>query len=38
VLAPELAVLDDDDEEQPAAASPANASTVTAWNLGFFIT
>jgi len=30
VLAPELAVLDDDDDEQPAVASPANASTVTA--------
>ena len=29
VLAPELAVLDDDDE-QPAAVSPASASTVTA--------
>ena len=25
-----LAVLDDDEDEQPAAASPANASTVTA--------
>jgi hypothetical protein len=30
VLASEAPVLDDDDDEQPAAASPANVSTVTA--------
>jgi hypothetical protein len=30
VLTSEVPVLDDDEDEQPAAASPANASTVTA--------